>query len=196
MKHPNILSTGQVADILGCASRTVCRLIDDGHLPGWRVPTGEDRRVNLHDLAVFCKTRHIRAPQVGSGYWTVLLTGSPELAAALTQHLREIDGWLVLLASSAFLAGALAEVYRPDVVIVDLAPSRAEGLGIVRGLRGLSWAAHVPIVALTGEDGAGLLELASAGVQASFSWPFPADRLAAEVQRMVTQLPANGKVQP
>lgn len=50
-------TTGQVARLCNVASRTVCHWIDAGHLPGYRLPGGKDRRVGREALAAFMRER-------------------------------------------------------------------------------------------------------------------------------------------
>jgi excisionase family DNA binding protein len=50
-----VLTTGQVAKIMSCATRTVTNLIDNGKLPGFRIPGSTHRRVLKSDLISFMK---------------------------------------------------------------------------------------------------------------------------------------------
>lgn len=49
------LTTGQVAKQLGVSSKTVSKWIDEGKLPGIRVPYSLDRRVHPSALEQFAK---------------------------------------------------------------------------------------------------------------------------------------------
>jgi excisionase family DNA binding protein len=40
------LTTGQVARLFSVSAKTAARWIDTGLLPGWRIPGGQDRRVD------------------------------------------------------------------------------------------------------------------------------------------------------
>ncbi len=51
-----IYTAGEVARHLKVAPRTACRLIDDGKLKGYRLPTGgRDRRVSHESLVAFIR---------------------------------------------------------------------------------------------------------------------------------------------
>ncbi len=50
-----ILSTGQVARVMGVATRTVTGWIDSGELKGWKVPGSRHRRVEEKHLREFMK---------------------------------------------------------------------------------------------------------------------------------------------
>jgi len=49
------LTTGQVAQYLGCSARMVSKWIDEGKLPGIRLPYSKDRRVHPAALMQFAK---------------------------------------------------------------------------------------------------------------------------------------------
>ena len=46
-------STGEVARLTGIGHGEVVRLIDDGHLPGFRIPNSTHRRVGRMELLKF-----------------------------------------------------------------------------------------------------------------------------------------------
>jgi len=47
------LTTGAVSKLVGIGQRTICRLIDEGLLVGWKIPGSQHRRVAFRDLEVF-----------------------------------------------------------------------------------------------------------------------------------------------
>lgn len=49
----NILTSGDIAKLLGVSPRTVCKLIDGGDLPGFRIPGSKHRRVPLSNYNAF-----------------------------------------------------------------------------------------------------------------------------------------------
>lgn len=51
-----VFTTGQVAAICQFAPRTVGKLIDAGHLKGYRIPGSNERRVLRADLEKFLRT--------------------------------------------------------------------------------------------------------------------------------------------
>lgn len=62
MTRDEILTTGAVSKIIGMSQRTVCRLIDDGWLSGWKVPGSSHRRVARRDLEAFMSEHGIPMP--------------------------------------------------------------------------------------------------------------------------------------
>lgn len=60
--HNKLLTTGQMAKLIGCAPRTVAKWIDEGLLKGYRLPrknTPGDRRVSRAVFDQFCKDHDI-----------------------------------------------------------------------------------------------------------------------------------------
>jgi excisionase family DNA binding protein len=56
--HEQLLTTGQIAKLVGCSPRTVAKWIDGGLLPGHRLPstcTRRERRVSRAAFDQFCK---------------------------------------------------------------------------------------------------------------------------------------------
>ena len=49
--------TGQIAAVVGVATKTVSNWIDKGLLPGFRLPDSTDRRVTRENLEHFLKER-------------------------------------------------------------------------------------------------------------------------------------------
>ena len=95
----SVVSTGQIADICGVATRTVSKWIDSGRLTGFRIPGGNDRRVAREELERFLEQHNMpterfkeaikdgtyksffaksEKPDVPLKVWkTAILTGSP-----------------------------------------------------------------------------------------------------------------------
>ncbi len=54
-KYPQIMTTGECARKLGVSLRTIAKAIDNGVLPGWRVPGSQQRRVRREDFERMCQ---------------------------------------------------------------------------------------------------------------------------------------------
>ena len=55
----DILTTTEVSILLSMSSKTVCRLVDDGWLPGWRIPGSLHRRISRRALEAFIKEHNM-----------------------------------------------------------------------------------------------------------------------------------------
>ncbi len=119
--HKNVLTTGEVAKICNVAPRTVSKWFDAGHLRGYRIPGGKDRRIPLDQLVRFMRAHGIPLNGLDSGSRRVLIfDADPGLCAAVGNALVEQGGFDVSTANTALEAGALACQRTPDVMVVDV----------------------------------------------------------------------------
>lgn len=58
----DVLTTGQVAKLLGVAPATVNKWFDSGKLPGFRVPSSNHRRIVRGDLLRFMRLHGLPIP--------------------------------------------------------------------------------------------------------------------------------------
>ena len=171
-RAPDILSTGQVARMIGSCPRTVVKMMDAGLLRGYRLPTGTangDRRFRMADLIVFCRKNQVPLPP---GLGVVVCVG-PQLVLSEWWDTVTVPDWVEL----AFRLGA-----RPAVAwVIDYAGGRVEA---DRGCRlARERDETVPIARLLPED---VTPCALAGPVADFRRPFDpeavGDWLAGELE--------------
>ncbi len=151
---PDLLTTGEVAMLLGCAARTVTQWIDSGRLRGFRLPRtrnptsreGGDRRVHRHHLAAFIREHHIDV-DVG-----ILADPSPPLVLAIGCEVIEPGGTEVVTAASAFAAGMVVAARRPSLILADAALGRLELGQIAEGCRIIEGYEPVLVVACPADD--------------------------------------------
>ncbi|MBI3835151.1 MAG: response regulator [Planctomycetes bacterium] len=116
----DILTTGEVARICHVAPRTVSKWFDSGQLRGYRIPGSKDRRIPVDQLLRFMAAHGIPMDNVVVGPEKVLILDSDvEFAEALKRALKQ-RRYDVMIAESAFEAGALVQVHKPNIVIVDV----------------------------------------------------------------------------
>lgn len=59
----SVFTTGDVAKLIGVATRTVTKFFDEGLLKGYRLPTGSrDRRMPRESLVAFLRQHDISVP--------------------------------------------------------------------------------------------------------------------------------------
>ena len=132
-KPKEVLTTGDVARICNVAPRTVSKWFDTGQLRGYRIPGSKDRRIPLAQLIRFMKAHGIPLNQLDTGRTRVLVADDDaELGRLLEKTLEERFGYEVVLASSAFEAGAMLEQFKPAVVLVDIDMPGIEGRALSR----------------------------------------------------------------
>lgn len=116
-----VLTTGEVARACNVAPRTVAKWIDQGQLRGYRIPGSRDRRVPLDALVRFMRDYGIPLDRLPTGPMRMVTwLGMSELAASLAHAVADRSEWELAQAGSAFEAGFLMCLKRPDVFVADL----------------------------------------------------------------------------
>ncbi len=117
----DVLTTGQVAKICNVAPRTVSKWFDTGKLRGYRIPGSKDRRIPVQQLLRFMRAHGIPLGDLESGQTRVLIVDDDEeLLRLLAQALTHDQRYSVRTATSSFGAGAVAQTFRPHVILVDV----------------------------------------------------------------------------
>jgi CheY-like chemotaxis protein len=116
----------------------------------------------------------------------VLLVEDNRINAELARVLLELEGHEVHLAdSAAALRTLLAAELQPDVILLDIRLSDADGRQLVRELRGLSRLDAVPIVAVTAHALVGDADrIRAAGFDGVITKPLDTRTFAAEVRSL------------
>jgi len=132
----SVLTTGDVARICSVAPRTVSKWFDSGHLRGYRIPGSKDRRIPLDQLLRFMRAHGIPTDALESGNRRILvLDADAEFRDALRTALVQKHGYEVVVADSAFEAGATAHEFHPHVVLIDVALTDVNPRAIARFFR-------------------------------------------------------------
>jgi len=107
----------------------------------------------------------------------------PDLVEAC-QAILEGAGHIVRTVVDGPTALDAVRSWRPDVVVLDWVMPKMDGVTAIRALRGDSSSASIPIVMMSGSDGA--LEAAKdAGADAFLRKPFEPDELLSAVERLI-----------
>ncbi len=121
---------------------------------------------------------------MSGGALSVLLVEDNRMNAELARVLLEMEGHEVHLAeSAAALRRLLAAELQPDVILLDIRLSDADGRQLVAELRGLSRLDGVPIVAVTAHALVGDSDrIRAAGFDGVITKPLDTRTFAAEVR--------------
>lgn len=133
MNRPKeVLTTGEVAKLCKVAPRTVSKWFDSGKLRGYRIPGSKDRRIPLQQLIRFMRAHNIPLDGLDSGATRVLIVEQDRsVAELLSNALAQNAGYEVRFVHTAFEAGAVAQSYMPQVMLID---STTPGLVAREGL--------------------------------------------------------------
>ena len=135
-KAKGVLTTGQVAKICNVAPRTVSKWFDSGQLRGYRIPGSKDRRIPMHQLVRFMKAHGMPLEGLETGQTRVLVVeDEEELVQLLQRALSEEAGYEVRTAGSMFEAGVEAGLFKPHVILIDLAIPGVSGRQLSRYLQ-------------------------------------------------------------
>jgi DNA-binding response OmpR family regulator len=120
-------------------------------------------------------------------YKALVVDDDPDLRRIVRLTLERADlGLTVITAQDGTEALALAEIERPDIVILDLSMPNMDGFAVCRQLRSDVRTAFVPVMMLTAE---GSEESVSKGFQAGSDdyvvKPFRREDLLARLRRMI-----------
>src|ERR1700686_4096148 len=122
-----VFTTGQVAKICKVAPRTVSKWFDSGRLRGYRIPGSQDRRIPREHLIRFLKEYGMPLRELEEeGLHKILIIGAEKVFLdRVRELLPESEEFKHELANNGFEAGALAESFHPDTIIIDLAMGRS-----------------------------------------------------------------------
>lgn len=116
MRNPDIMTSGEAADLCGVAARTMSKWIDGGLIPGsYMLPLSRDRRVPREALMTFMRMRGMMGvvlPSVRRLLWV----GMP---GEMLGHALVFDGWSIDIAATVFDAGKAFVACRPSLILVD-----------------------------------------------------------------------------
>ncbi len=186
-KHREVLTTGQVAKICKVAPRTVSKWFDSGQLRGYRIPGSKDRRIPVDHLVRFMKNHGIpTAGLVADTISLIVVDADAQHAHTLRDVLVNDEAYEVYLAATAFDAGALAQKYRPDVIVVDMATTDVDPGRLCQAVRASAELNGIRLLAVGGGldegQGQGLLQQGFAGYLAK---PFEIRQLVELVERIM-----------
>lgn len=169
LKNEAVMTVGQVADLLGVASKTVVRWTDTGIMPSYRIPHGRDRRVLRADLVQFIREHQmLPTPRFRAiyGFPVLLAVGlPPDVEKALRDALERVEGASLQVVDTWFAAGELAASHFPAGVVIDSTAGRFEVIRFMRAVRNRELLfADTKVAILLNEDEADTNEFAGARV--------------------------------
>lgn len=184
--HKTVLTTGEVAKICNVAPRTVSKWFDSGQLRGYRIPGSKDRRIPIDQLMRFMRAHGIPLNGLDTGRRRILiLDRDAAICDALRRALQEDAAYEVATAGSAIEAGALAQTFKPHVMVVDVGLPDIEASIVVRFFRASPDLQDTKLVAMAAALGTGPGQaLLQQGFAAYLSKPFDLEQLRSVLDRV------------
>lgn len=151
-----VFTTGQIAQLLAVAPRTVSKWIDSRLLKGFRLPGSADRRVVREELRRFLVRYGYPTDWLAAAQSVLFVGCESALVSAFVRGLSGRDDWRVESVGSVFAAGVVVGTFSPNVVIVDpRAFGRIDACGMAARLRDLPPAGRTLLIAIADQDFAG-----------------------------------------
>jgi excisionase family DNA binding protein len=182
---PDVLTTGEAAQICGVNFRTVLRWIDRGLLQAYRLPGRGDRRVLREELLRFMVKNGIPdRSQISALPRRVLIADDePAMAHAIERVLRGA-GFETAIAPNGFQAGAMLSTFKPSVITLDLRMPGIDGLDVLRFLQRAELPMQVKTLIVSADTEARLTEALALGAHGIIRKPFDNSDLLAAVETM------------
>ena len=151
-KLKDVLTTGEVAKICSVAPRTVSKWFDTGALTGYRIPGSKDRRIPLNQLIKFMKHHGMPLNGLMTGCTRVLIVdGENDVVEVLEKILEDEAKYEVEVARSGFAAGAIAEKFRPHVILLDMHLSDVDGRAVAKHVKSNPDLQLTKVIAVSGK---------------------------------------------
>lgn len=182
-----VLTTGEVARICRVAPRTVSKWFDSGKLRGYRIPGSKDRRIPVPQLVRFMKAHGIPLTGINTGVIRVLIVEQAhDVAELLSKALSREAGYEVRVVSSAFEAGAAAQVESPQVMLIDISTPGMAGKEAIRAIRNVAELDSCRVIAVagvlrSGED----IGLQQDGFDAVLTRPFDVSQVVHAIEEAI-----------
>ncbi len=181
-----VFTTGQAAKICKVAPRMVAKWFDSGRLRGYRIPGSQDRRIPREHLRKFMKEHGLSTAELDAEEMVKILviTTDTALVAQFKERLPETE-FKFEIADQILEIGFQLTSFCPEIIVIDLAIGRADALGTVAKVRGLSDFGQTPIFGLVPEDEAEPEALTDAGFTELWRRPIEVPALADSIRASV-----------
>jgi excisionase family DNA binding protein len=185
--NSKVYTSGEVAKICGVSPDTVSRWFDMGHIEGYRLGPGGDRRIPHDSLRVFMIKHGIPLDRLDLNRQCILVVDDePQYLDVIPSALARLGNYEIITASTGFDAGALVVERDPRVMILDIRLDDMDGRRVCARVKLRPETQHTRVLAISGViDDAEFTELRNYGFDDYLKKPFSMDEL---VQRVETLL--------
>jgi excisionase family DNA binding protein len=143
-------TTGELAEICHVSPTTIFRAILSKHLNAATTPGGHFR-VARQEVEEFLKKNNIPFPGNQIQTKKVLIVEDNPAELRLYQRALETDSNLIVKTTdSGYEAGFLTQSFKPDLILLDIFLSDADGRQVAKLIRADRELRHTKIVAITG----------------------------------------------
>ena len=150
--NKEVLTTGDVARICHVAPRTVSKWFDSGQLQGYRIPGSRDRRIPADQLRAFMRAHGIPLGELEDDSDCRVLMIEAGLSPAIMEQLKREGRLTVRQAGNEFVAGVVAQQFRPHVIVLDATGLGDEAAALARIIRQEGELSSASLVAICGDS--------------------------------------------
>ena len=198
VKNSNrVFTSGEVAQICGVSADTVSRWFDLGHIQGYRLGPGGDRRIPFDNLRTFMIGHGIPLERLVEEERSILIVDDdPYYLDIISAVLSKLGDHKIILASTGFDAGAQVVDHNPYLIILDIHLSDMDGRMVCERVKSRPETRTSRILAISGyiEDDE-VDSLKRYGFDGYLKKPFSAEVLGERVQELM-RLPASRVARP
>lgn len=182
-----VFTSGEVARICGVSPDTVSRWFDVGHIEGYRLGPGGDRRIPYQNLRKFMLQHGIPLDRLENEARCILVVDDDQhYLDILPRALAKLGTYEILTASTGFDAGTIVAERNPRVLILDINLSDMDGRKVCQRVKSRPETLHTRVVAISGYIEAHEFEgLRDYGFDDYLRKPFSIEELTAKVQAVL-----------
>ena len=192
-----VFTSGEVAQICGVSADTVSRWFDLGHIQGYRLGPGGDRRIPFDNLRTFMIGHGIPLERLVEEERSILIVDDdPYYLDIISAVLSKLGDHKIILASTGFDAGAQVVDHNPYLIILDIHLSDMDGRMVCERVKSRPETRTSRILAISGyiEDDE-VDSLKRYGFDGYLKKPFSVEALGERVQELM-RLPASRVARP
>ena len=192
-----VFTSGEVAQICGVSADTVSRWFDLGHIQGYRLGPGGDRRIPFDNLRTFMIGHGIPLERLVEEERSILIVDDdPYYLDIISAVLSKLGDHKIILASTGFDAGAQVVDHNPYLIILDIHLSDMDGRMVCERVKSRPETRTPRILAISGyiEDDE-VDSLKRYGFDGYLKKPFSVEVLGERVQELM-RLPASRVARP
>ena len=183
-----VFTSGEAARVCGVSADTVSRWFDVGQLEGYRLGPGGDRRIPYQNLRKFMIGHGIPLDRLEVDELRILVVDDdPYYLDILPIALSKDGRFAVAVASTGFDAGAQVVEFEPNLIILDIHLSDADGRMLCQRVKNRPEMRETRVLAISGFlNDAEARELRKYGFDGYLKKPFSIDELFARVDELLT----------
>ncbi len=183
----DVFTIPEIADICRLSRQTVHNWIKKGYLKGFRPAKNAVWKVTRKELVSHMKEHDIPIEFLKDEKIKILIVDDEDYAAELMKELlRDEKGYCIDSAKSGFSAGSKLEIFRPDVVILDIFLGDIDGRELFKHINEHPELNQIKVIGISGKLGnKEIQQLYDLGFKAFLHKPFKKKDLIETISKVI-----------